>query len=141
MPLRHGQKLCRVVVETDDGHVIAWQRKGKSVRYEIDGKVDDRPGRAVPDGLHEALRLPEVEAAGDSFDIHFGLQKSPLFLLGEKSESKIAAFFASSSDAEKLMQMQARHREKVRDARQRLKVDEAELEACGEAASDAVPAG
>ena len=127
--LRHGEKTCRVIVETDDGHVVTWQRrKAGSIRYEIDGKADDRPGRAVPDGLHDALRLPEVEAAGDTFDIHIGLQKSPLFLLGEKSESKIAAFFASSSDAEKLMEMQARHRERVRNARQRVKDDQEDLE-------------
>ncbi len=60
--------------------------------------------------------MPKVNFADQAeFDVHFGLQKSPLFLLGETS-SRAAAFFASSSDAERLLQMQRRHRAKVQDA-------------------------
>lgn len=115
--VRHGEKLCRVTACTDDGHTLSWQRKGSTVSYEIDGKPYHRLGRDIPEDLHKFLRLPQVETSVEAFDVHFGLQKSPMFLLGEKSEAKIAAFFASSSDAENLMEMQRKHREKVRNAK------------------------
>src|SRR5688572_22086001 len=117
--LRHGAKQCCITVETDDGHVISWKRKGATVSYEIDGQAQHRLKRSVPDDLHELLRLPKVTTpAGDTFDVHFGLQKTPIFLLDEDAcERKAAAFFAASSDAEKLMEMQAKHREKVRNAK------------------------
>ena len=117
--LRHGAKQCAITVETDDGHVISWKRKAATVWYEIDGEKQHRLKRAVPDNLHEMLKLPKVETpAGDTFDVHFGLQKTPIFLLAEDAcERKAAAFFAASSDAEKLMEMQQKHREKVRNAK------------------------
>ena len=117
--LRHGAKQCAITVETDDGHVISWKRKAATVWYEIDGEKQHRLKRAVPDNLHELLKLPKVDTpAGDTFDVHFGLQKTPIFLLDEDAcERKAAAFFAASSDAEKLMEMQQKHREKVRNAK------------------------
>ena len=117
--LRHGAKQCCITVETDDGHVIAWKRKGATVSYEIDGQPQHRLKRSTPDNLHELLKLPKVTTpAGDTFDVHFGMQKTPIFLLDEEAcERKAAAFFAASSDAEKLMEMQQKHREKVRNAK------------------------
>src|SRR3954451_9603772 len=53
--VRHGEKLCSVTVETDDGHVITWKRKGKVVSYAIDGREVHRD---TPDDLHEYLKLP-----------------------------------------------------------------------------------
>src|SRR5688572_8764178 len=86
--VRHGERTCRVTVETDDGHMIAWRRKGDSVSYEIDGREIHRSGRGnLPDGLHEHLRLPKVEASGTGarFDVHFALQKSPIFLIDDEA--------------------------------------------------------
>lgn len=116
--ISHDQKEASVIVEIDDGHIIKWRRKrGGSVSYEIDGESIYRLGQGgVPDALHAILRMPKVQFADQpEFDVHFGLQKSPLFLLGETS-SRSAAFFASSSDADRLLQMQRRHRAKVQDA-------------------------
>ncbi|MBV8781402.1 MAG: hypothetical protein JO353_08395, partial [Phycisphaerae bacterium] len=64
--------------------------------------------------VRDVLRLQVVRAAegGDPFHIHFGMQKSPIFLLDE-SPGRQATFFASSSDAEKLLAMQRRHRASV----------------------------
>lgn len=114
--VRHGEKECRVTIETDDGHSVTWRRHRGAVSYLIDGR--EVPRGVTPDDLHEVLRLPKVvsEDGKDQFDIHFGSQKSPIFLLDE-SERRAAMFFASSSDAEYLMRMQKRHQEKVRDAR------------------------
>jgi exonuclease SbcC len=112
--VRHGEKLCSVTVETDDGHTITWKRKKSTVSYEIDGREVHRD---VPGDLHEHLKLPLVESARngvDGFDIHFGQQKSPIFLLNEP-ESRAATFFSASSDAGRLLEIQDRHREKVRD--------------------------
>jgi hypothetical protein len=126
--LRHGQRDCSVVVETDDGHTIEWARKGGSPRYVIDGKEFDRLSRSgLPEELHRALRMPRVAAVEgkEEFDVHFGEQKRPIFLL-DKPPSHAAQFFASSSDAAKLVEMQKRHQEKSRDANRRRTECEAE---------------
>jgi len=115
--MRHGEKQCSVTIETDDGHTIIWKRK-KSPSYEIDGEDFSRLRQGgVPDELHQVLRLSKVEGnANEQFDVHFGSQKTPIFLL-DSSGSTAARFFASSSDASRLIQMQQRHNEKQRDQR------------------------
>ena len=113
--VRHDTKECTVQVETDDGHTVVWSRKmAGSPRYLIDGQLFDRLGRGgVPDELHQALRLPPIETGADAdFDVHFGMQKAPIFLLGN-SASMAARFFASSSDAIRLVEMQKRHRDRL----------------------------
>jgi AAA ATPase-like protein len=112
--VRHGEKRCKVTVETDDGHVLVWQRIKGTPSYVIDGKEIHRVGKSDPLSLlHEILRLDKVwsEDGTDSFDIHFADQKNPIFLLGDTG-SRSAAFFASSSDADKLLLMQKKHKEK-----------------------------
>jgi exonuclease SbcC len=108
--MRHGARECSVRIETDDGHTIEWRRKD-SPSYVIDGQVFERLKGRRPDELHAALRLPRVDA-GDStdFDVHFGTQKSPIFLLSGPANA--ARFFASSSDAIRLVAMQKRHKDK-----------------------------
>ncbi|MEO2015824.1 MAG: AAA family ATPase [Fuerstiella sp.] len=122
--MRHGEKCCRITVETDDGHTICWERKKTTVKYTLDGEDIHRVGTSVPDSLHDLLRLDRVEAeTGKSkheYDIHFGEQKAPVFLLGE-SGSRAASFFASSSDASRLVEMQHRHRLKLRDQKSEAK--------------------
>lgn len=115
---RHNERECTVTVETDDGHIVEWCRKNNSPRYTVNGQLFDRLGRgALPDGLHDVLRLPKVSAEGNQeFDVHFGEQKSPVFLL-DKPGSHAAQFFASSSDAARLVEMQRRHQQKMVDAR------------------------
>lgn len=117
--VRHGETDASVTVETDDGHVLTWQRKKGVVSYVINGREVGRLRRDVPDDLHQYLRMPRIEPANESsapFFVHFGLQKSPIFLLDDPP-ARAATFFASSSDAEKLLEMQKRHREKVKDAK------------------------
>ncbi len=116
--VRHGQKECQVQVETDDGHLIRWRRKGAVVSYNIDGQDYHRLQRQVPDELQPLLRLPEVSdpEGNASFDVHFADQKQPIFLL-DKSGRQAALFFASSSDAALLIEMQRRHKDKTRDAK------------------------
>jgi hypothetical protein len=120
--LRHGTKECSVKVQTDDGHTIVWRRK-TAASYDVNGQRFDRLGRGgVPDTLHKVLRLPLVgDEAESDFDIHFGEQKSPIFLLNS-SPATAARFFASSSDAIRLVEMQRRHKEKLAE-RQRQKRD------------------
>jgi exonuclease SbcC len=120
---RHETSECVVQVHTDDGHVVRWSRKKSgSPKYLIDGQPFDRLGiGGVPDELHAVLRLPRVDGGDESdFDVHFGAQKSPIFLIGS-SPANAARFFASSSDAIRLVQMQKRHKEKLAE-RQREKV-------------------
>jgi exonuclease SbcC len=112
--VRHGEKEAIVTIETDDGHVISWHRRKKGASYIIDGLQNDRPDGDFLEKVHRLLKLPKVKASenGDEFDVHFGEQKSPIFLLNE-SGTRAATFFASSSDAERLLQMQRLHRQKA----------------------------
>lgn len=115
--LRHAEKNCQIIVETDEGHVIEWSRKKNgSPKYTINGKTFDRLRGAVPPEVHSVLRLPKVVSEKDAFDVHFGEQKNPIFLLND-SPKAAAEFFASSSDAIRLVEMQSRHKTKVRDAK------------------------
>lgn len=116
--MRHGERQCRVKAVTSEGHEIEWKRKNRVVSYNINGKDIHRLGGSVPDELHDLLRLPLVETEGEPFDIHFGEQKKPIFLLNE-SPARRATFFASSSDTIKLIEMQNQHRRKVQNARAR----------------------
>jgi len=122
--VRHGADECRVVVETADGHRVEWQRRKGVVSYNVDGEDFHRLSGGIPARLHDVLRLAKVVAADnrDPYDIHFGAQKSPIFLLNEPG-SRAATFFASSSDAAKLTEMQSLHRSKGAQARK----DEARL--------------
>jgi hypothetical protein len=113
--MRHGERECSVEVETSDGHIVRWSRK-TSPSYCINGQLYDRLRNAgLPEELHRVLRLPPVDAGeGSSFDIHFGCQKSPIFLL-DQPPAAAAKFFASSSDAIRLVEIQRRHREKYQE--------------------------
>lgn len=130
--LRHGTKECKIIVETDTGDRIIWSRKKSgSPKYEINGQPFDRLNRKVPEELHKILRLPTVQADKETYDVHFGEQRSPIFLLGDK-EKAAAQFFASSSDAIHLVEMQTLHKNKVRKSNhevERLKEERAALEA------------
>jgi exonuclease SbcC len=131
--VRHGEREASITVETDDNHTFVWKRRDNMVSYVIDGREISRLNRGVPEYLHKILRLPKVDGGetGDPFDVHFGTQKSQIFLLNE-SESRAALFFASSSDAAILLEMQKRHRDKVKDrksAEKRLKGEIKKLDA------------
>lgn len=131
--VRHGQKECVVEIHTDDPHVIVWRRRGGAIRYQVDGKDFARAGRGnFPDGFHECVRLSKVTTSDEkrTFDVHFGEQKSPVFLL--ESEVDTAKFFSTTSDAERLIKMQELHRKNKQLAMERHKEarrKQAELEA------------
>jgi exonuclease SbcC len=125
--LRHGEKECSVIVETKDGDVIEWSRKKNSCRYAVNGHVFDRLRTSVPEQVQAILKMPKVdlEANGDVIDIHFAEQKNPVFLLNESSKV-IAGFFAASSDASRLIEMQKLHAQRARDAKNELERQMAE---------------
>ena len=130
---RHHEKNCEVIVETKEGHIVKWSRsKNGSPKYEIDGQEFDRLKRGgKPAILDEILRLPKVASDSDEFDIHFGQQKVPVFLLNDSGKAA-AQFFASSSDAIRLVEMQALHKTKIREAKRdhkRIQDDAEQLEA------------
>jgi hypothetical protein len=116
--VRHGENECLVALETNDGHVIEWKRKGTVVSYTLDGQDIHRLKGGLPDNLHQLLRLPLIESPDgrDTFDIHIGHQKEPVFLL-DQSGAKAAMFFASASDARLLLEMQRRHKIKTAEHR------------------------
>lgn len=126
--LRHNEKHCEIKVETDDQHIIVWQRgKNQSPRYYIDGQLFDRLGQSgTPEELDAALRLPLVRTDKETVDVHFGEQKSPTFLLNERP--RVAAeFFASSSDTIRLIEMQSLHKQRTADAKRTQKETKQQL--------------
>jgi exonuclease SbcC len=116
--VRHGEDECRILVETDDGHTIEWRRIKGTQSYCLDGEEVHRLQGGIPENLHDLLRLPKVRSSdeGYEFDIHFGEQKEPIFLVNQPG-SRAATFFASSSDASRLVEMQQLHRNKGQQAR------------------------
>ena len=111
--LRHGEKKCEVIVETADGHVINWSRKknGSGI-YVVDGEPFDRLRGSVPAEVHAILKMPKVQCDSEEYDVHFGEQSEPVFLLRDRGKAS-AQFFASSSDATHLVAMQSLHKSKV----------------------------
>ena len=111
--LRHGEKKCEVILETADGHVINWSRKknGSGI-YVVDGEPFDRLRGTVPAEVHAILKMPKVKCDNEEFDVHFGEQSEPVFLLRDRGKAS-AQFFASSSDATHLVAMQSLHKSKV----------------------------
>ncbi len=145
--MRHGERETRITVRTSDGHQnsnghetdhaheITWRRsKSGSPNYTLDGKLFDRLNRQVPDEVRQALRLNKVtagaEGSSNEFDLHFGEQKAPVFLI-DLPNTQAAQFFASSSDAVHLVEMQRRHKLRIRDARkdrERAEVEQAAVQ-------------
>ena len=120
--VRHGERETSVTVATDEGHELTWRRRTSgSVSYVLNGSTYDRLKRQVPPEVSRALRLHKVtagsEASSNEFDLHFGEQKAPVFLI-DRPPTQAAQFFAASSDAAHLVAMQGLHKQKVRDARQ-----------------------
>jgi len=112
--VRHGERNTSVLIETDEGHTIEWRRIKGTPSYVVNG---EEVFRSLPGNLHQLLRLPRVPAkeGNDEFDVHFGEQKKPIFLLND-SGSRAATFFASSSDAQYLVQMLDLHRQRTKTA-------------------------
>ena len=127
---RHNERECSVTVRTDDNHTIQWARTETSPRYLINGQLFDRLNREPPEILHQCLRLPKVRTDNDEIDVHFGEQKSPIFLL-DKPESHAAQFFASSSDAASLVEMQKLHKQRTNEAHTQNKILQASMKKLG----------
>lgn len=113
--VRHGTTESEVTIVTDEDDELTWQRKGSTIALIING---EKHGRLQNDRehylekLHKYLRLPKVSGneTKQDFDIHFATQKEPIFLINEPA-SRAALFFASSSDAGRLVEV----REKFKD--------------------------
>ena len=114
--MRHGAKECRIIVETQEGHHIEWiRKKSGSPSYLVNGKEFDRLKKesGVWEELKQTLRMPRLEFDNNNkFDVHIGEQRNPIFLLGDKGRGA-AQFFAASSDAIRLVEMQALHKKQV----------------------------
>lgn len=124
----HGQGEASVTIETVKGDLISWKRHKNTVHYEINGKTYSRLKGEVPEVLHELLKMPLIQAEEDTvFNVHFSDQKAPLFLI-DGSPRHAALFFASASDAQKLLEMQKKHRLKTSERKQKKAWLEEELE-------------
>ena len=126
---RHGEKECSVTVEMETGDRVQWVRNKTSTKYVINGETFDRLRGNIPTALQDVLRMSKVklDQSPDDFDIHFGSQKKPVFLINDSGRAA-AGFFAASSDASRLIEMQKLHSQKVKDTNRELKRVESEAE-------------
>ncbi len=118
--VRHGEKNgCQIIIETSEGDEIRWGRSGAAPYLEINGErhyrlSNDRDHFLTK--LHALLRLPSVPGGKgrDDFNVHFATQKQPLFLI-DQPPSRAAAFFASSSEAGRLVEMRSKFKDQIKE--------------------------
>ncbi len=128
--IRHGAKEARVAVVLEHGTTITWIRKKGTVIYEVDRPGDEeaevfrklRRGQ-VPDEVRDLLRLDPVELESGRLgerrvDVHIGNQRKPIFLLADDSaDTRMAEFFAASSESAHLLSMQKNLKNRIREAK------------------------
>lgn len=115
--VRHNADKAVVTLELDSGVIIKWERTPKSSLYRIiaDGneEVYSKLQGNVPEDVQRLLRIGMLDTQDDKLDIHIGHQKNPIFLLNE-SGSRVASFFAASTEAEYLVKMRQALKDKTR---------------------------
>ncbi|MYL82901.1 AAA family ATPase, partial [Desulfovibrio aerotolerans] len=118
--IRHGAAEARVEATLEDGVTVTWVRRAKYALYEVRRPGVEEPetyakmGKGVvPEEVQRLLRLGPVRLDGDvPVDVHIGNQREPVFLLND-SGTKVAGFFAASTEAAHLIAMQARLTKRV----------------------------
>lgn len=101
---RHGAAFCTVAITLSDGTYLGFRRNAANSVLSLN---DEAGIRYNPEACARIAAAAKMPAADVPVDVHFGEQKEPLFLVNE-SESVVAKFFASSSDAGKLLEMKRR---------------------------------
>ena len=103
---RHEASSCTVAITLSDGTRLGFRRGAASSTLTLNDESGIGYDHAGCARLSAAAKMPAVDVGGaaGSVDVHFGSQKQPLFLV-DASESVVAKFFASSSDAGKLLEM------------------------------------
>ena len=109
--LRHGEREARVIIETDDGHIVEWRRTKTSSSYVIDGR---EVHRGAPDDLHDVLCLPTVSMKDsvEEFDVQLW-RAEEANLLARSSGRHPATFSASCFDAKYVVRMQSLHTQRT----------------------------
>lgn len=81
--VRAGQSSAEVAIETAEGHLITWARGTNLNRYTLDGQVYDKPGRAVPEPIRQALQIQELEFDAEVVRLQWAPQMDAPFLLAD----------------------------------------------------------
>lgn len=130
--VRHGANEAEITIQTDADDELTWMRAGSTISLTINGErfvrlQNDR--EHFLNKLQKVLKLPRVysKETKESFDIHFGTQKDPIFLINEPS-SRAALFFASSSDAGRLVEVREKYKELVKGKKREQLTIKIELE-------------
>lgn len=130
--IRHGARKTLVRLELDSGQVVEWDRTPSRALYRIiqapseaqENSVEPEPyakfGRTPPDDVRALLRLDPIQTETGKVDIHIGNQRYPIFLL-DQSGAQAASFFAASTEAEYLLQMQQELKARTDSAKRRRK--------------------
>jgi len=129
--IRHGAQKAEVAVELDSGETIVWERTYTYPLYKIiKGNIEESykkigSGRdSVPDDTVNALRISPIETGdNEQVNVHIAPQKDPIFI---PSGSKAASFFAASTEAHYLVQMQQKLKAKTDAKKERKKQIEQE---------------
>lgn len=124
--VRHGTNDAEVTVQTEENDKLTWVRTGSTNSLIINGEKFGRLQNSREhylEKLHKHLKLPKVygKESKEDFDIHFATQKNPIFLLND-APSRAALFFASSSDAGRLVEVREKYKEIVKTKKENNKI-------------------
>lgn len=95
--VRSGASQAEVTLE-GAGFVVRWQRGEKVNRYELNGQVFDKVGRAVPEPVMTALGIRPLEHDGESVRLQWAPQMGAPFLIGD-SGAKATRMLGSAGQA------------------------------------------
>lgn len=129
--IRHGARQALVRVELASGELVEWERTSTRALYRIrpagtdpavagDDEAYAKFGRTPPEDVRALLRLDPIQTETGKVDIHIGNQRYPIFLL-DQSGAQAASFFAASTEAEYLLQMQQELKARTDAAKRRRK--------------------
>lgn len=81
--VRQGATTAEVELTLEEGRVIRWSRGQNVNRYQLDDLVLDKPGRAVPSAIQQALQIHELEFDGEVVRLQWAPQMDAPFLLAD----------------------------------------------------------
>lgn len=125
--VRQGESTAEVSIELDDDTEITWARGNGVNRYTIDDQVFDKPGRAVPQPVQDALQIHELEFDGETVRMQWAPQMDAPFLLAD-SGAKATRMLGVAGNAAVLAQATRLAQQETKSQQDALKAATTQLE-------------
>lgn len=124
--VRQGATLAEVELELEEGSVIRWARGNGVNRYTLDGHLLDKPGRAVPAAVQDALQIRELEFDGEVVRLQWAPQMDAPFLLSD-SGAKATRMLGVAGNAAVVAQANRLAQQETRQEQDALRASETQL--------------